>query len=458
MSAPILLQQYWQLIRTLWLPLRFVRWLTMAVLGLLALGGGLFWWANQPQVLFIASAICMVLFITISMMVPGQLIALVSSKQLSWIPGLRAKVCLLLICLCLLLAFAGSYWLVTMNRGAPDFTSRFSVALLFLSLVSVLMVVSRVYFSFFQALIFPLIWMVSFAAEQLLRIELFVCWGLIAINWIGFYLWWRQWQPQKYLVNIMTVSQSKTKELQEQQYGLMQPISHYLSSTPNSLQGTLLLAASDGFNTFIKREVGYLLLILFTVALMSFLVRQIPIEVLHHMVLVLMVVYFLSRGFQLQLNFYRNLYRLWSIFSGTRTAILYYVERQFIVHIAVIFIPIIVIGVLLNNFFGSAGISVVVLLFSGLISALLLMQSFYVGMVIYVKSAASVAWLNWLSSIVTIFFMLVITYFDLLWGTNVRQSSSDYWLFCAVLVPTVLAARLLALRSWRCINFTRVKM
>jgi hypothetical protein len=458
MSVPMVLQQYWQLIRALWFPLRFVRWLAVAEVGLLTIGGLVLWWENQAVVLIVAIGIGLVLSITVSIMVPGQVLAFVSSKQLSWIPGLRIKVCILLMCLCLLLALAGSYWLITMNKGAQGFTSMFSVALLFLSFVSVLMVVSRVYLGFFQVFIFPLIWFSSIAAEHFFRVELLACWGLIAIVWIGFYFWWRQWQPQKYLVNVMTLPQAKMKELQEQQQGLGRPLSHYLSSTPGSLPGTLLLAASDGFNTYIKREIGYLLLIALTVALMLFLMRQIPINVLQHLTLVLIVVYFLSRGFQLQLNIYRNLYRLWPVLGGTRRAVLYYVERQFIVQMAVMFFPVMVIGVLLNNFFGSAGISIVVLLFSGLISALLLVQLFYVSLVIYIKSAASVAWLNWLSSILTVCFMLLITYLDLLWGNNVRQSSSDYWLFCGVLVLMVLAARLWALRSWRYINFTRVKI
>ncbi|MCE3251468.1 MAG: hypothetical protein K0Q67_478 [Cellvibrio sp.] len=457
MSSSLVLQQYWQLIRALWLPLWFIRWLAAAEFGLLTIGGLLLWWSGQPVVLMIAVGIGLVLIMTVGILVPGQVLALVSSKQLCWMPGLRMKIFTLLLCFCALLAFAGSGWLVTMKPESRDFTTLFSVAFLFLSFVSMVMVIAGAYLGFLQVLIAAFVWVASIVAEHLLHIELLVSWCLIIIIWTGFYLWWRQWQPRKYLVNYMTLSQVKIKELHEQQSGLMQSLSYSLSSPPGSLAGTLLLTTSDGSATLIKREFGYFLLIALTAVLTFFFTRQVPQEFLHHTALVLMIVYFLSRGFQLQMYYYRNLYRVWLIFGGTRAKIFNYIEKQFAAHMAVIFFPAMTAAVLLNHLLGDAGINVVVLLFAGLISVLLLAQLFYVSLIIYIKSTASIVWLNWLVAVLTIFFMLLMAYFDLLLGTNVRQASGDYWLFCAILALMVLAMRGWVLQCWRHINFIKVK-
>lgn len=457
MRSSLVLQQYWQLVRALWFPLWFVRWLAAAEVGLLAIGGLVFWWTGQPVVFMVAVGIGLVLVITVGILVPGQILALVSSKQLCWLPGLRIKVCILLVCFCVLLSLASSGWLVAMKPDSRDFIALFSVAFLFLSFVSIVMLISGAYFGFLQVLITAFVWMASIVAEQLLRIELLVSWCLTAIIWIVFYLWWRQWQPRKYLVNYMTLSQVEIKVLQEQQPGLMQSLSYYLSSPPGSLAGTLLLTTSDGIATLIKRELGYFLLIVLTAALTFFLLRKVPQEFLNHMALVLMVVYFLSRSFQLQMFYYRNLYRVWLIFGGTRTKIFNYIEKQFAAHMAVIFFPAMIAAILLNYFLGDAGINRVVLLFAGLISVLLLAQLFYISLIVYIKSTASVIWLNWLVAILTICFMLVMAYFNLLGGVDARPSSGDYWLFCAILALLALVMRLWALQCWRHVNFIKVK-
>ncbi len=157
MSAPLVLQQYWQLTRTLMFPLRVTRWLMTGTLLLVMLGGLLLWWVEQSVVLIISGALISAVVILIGIMVPAQMLSLASSKQLFWIPGLRRKTFLILFCLYSLTALLGSLLLV-FKPNAVSLIVGVAVAFTFMAIIAALMLTASVYFQGFQPFIFVLIW------------------------------------------------------------------------------------------------------------------------------------------------------------------------------------------------------------------------------------------------------------------------------------------------------------
>jgi hypothetical protein len=83
--------------------------------------------------------------------------------------------------------------------------------------------------------------------------------------------------------------------------------------------------------------------------------------------------------------------------------------------------------------------------------------SFYLGLFIYLKTAASFLWLNWVSPIVNIALIGLMVYVNVLFGPDPSLEHRDYLAFSAGLLILVLVGRTWVKSHWHKINFFRVK-
>lgn len=456
MSAPLVLQQYWQLMRTLMFPQRVTRWLIMGVLVLAILGGLLLWWVEQPVVLIISAVLAFTIIILIGIMVPAQMLSLASSKQLFWIPGLRGKTFLILFFSYSLTALLVSL-LPVFNPNAASLIVGVAVAFAFVAIIAALMLMASVYFQGVQPFIFILIWGVYFIAEQLLLVSALISFVLGSLIWIILYLWWTRWIPQKYHLNYMTTSPAKLREAKERQVSIIQSLSYRMSSLPRSLCGTLFGGAPDGFNARLKYELGQVVGVLFMVLIVSYFLRGVPKEGFLKIFPVFLLTFMASRNVQIQLLSYRNLYRIWMFYSGSRTSLFYYVEKQYAQNIGFAYASLVLVTLVINFMLGDQSIPMGLLAFTGAVGILFAAQLFYLSWIVYQKTAASMVLLGWLTGILTALFILLMAFMDLLWGPNSAQHFNDYWLLIGVMLVVLIAVRYWALKVWGKINIYRVK-
>ena len=456
MSAPLVLQQHWQLARTLMFPLRVTRWIMLGTLLLAMLGGLLFWWIEQPVVLIISVAIASAIVIMINMMVPAQMLSLASSKQLFWIPGLRRKTFLILFGLYNVSGVLVSL-LFTFRFNAVPFVAGFGVAFIFVAFIAVLMLMASVYFQGYQPFIAVLVWGLYFIAEQLLLVNPLISFVLGGLIWSMLYLWWTRWVPQKYFLNHMAISPAKLYETKAQQTGVVQSLGYWMSSAPRSLCGTILSGVSDGFKARLKSELGQLAVVLFMVLIFSYFFRDVPKDGLLKMVPFMVLTFMVARNAQIQLLYYRNLHRVWMFYGGSRISLFHYVEKQYALNVGFAYGALMLVMLIVNTQLGSNTVPMSLLIFGVVTGVLFTVQLFYLGWIIYQKTNASLVWFGWLTNIIAALFLMLVALLDLVLMPNITQNPHYYEVVLSLMLAVLLMLRYWARNCWRRINFCRVK-
>lgn len=456
MSAPLVMQQYWQLARTLMFPLRATRWMTIGFIVLIALGGLLLWWFDQPILFVIGSGAVVVISILVGIMVPAQMLSLVSSKQLCWIPGLRRKTFFILFCLYSLIALVTSLLFSFKPNGYPLLTS-IAIAFTLVGIIAALMLTASVYFQGFQPFIFASMWGLYFAVEQLVHINTVICMITGLLVWIMLYVWWARWVPQKYFTNYMTMSPAKLREAQEQQAGVVQTLGYWLSSAPRSLCGTLLLGASDGIKARLKHELGQLLVIVFMALIFFYFFRGVPKDGFLKMMPFVFLTFMAARNVQIQLLCYRNLHRVWMFYNGSRTSLFHYVEKQYAMNIGLAYGVLVLVLLIINSQLATHAVPMSLLAFGVVTGVLFTVQLFYLGWIIYQKTDASVVWFGWIINITVALFFVLAALLDLFWMPNISRDTDHYGVIIGVMLAVLIVLRYWSLNSWRRINFYRVK-
>lgn len=456
MNAKTILSQYWRLTLVMMFPARYVRWLGVFTLMVL-MPGAMLSFFGHPLVLHIGSAISLLLLMMMGMLVPGQMLALRSSKQFQYMADLRYKLFFIALGFWLLTSLILTGTLGFLNPKEFSFYSVFALTTMALSCVAVLFAVVGSYMQTAQGFIPMVVWFLFFSTKSTdlfssAHIEAY--WLITMGLWLGMYIWWFRWQPQKYLVNFMTLSAS---EMQRQQASRAQAIASVFSAVPKTLPGSLILGLSDGVHAWWKRELGQLIFFLLFLILMLYLTKQIPVEVAGSMVSIYLFIYICVRGGIIFQNFFRNLYRVWMSSIYSRAELLTYAEKHYFLLLISSMTLVMLIFALINHYV----LDDLVGLFKGvylfLIGFLFCSLSFYLGFIIYIKCSASFLLLNWISPIVNIALVGLMVYFNILFGSNPSAEHTDYLAFSAVLVILILLGRAWVKYHWSKINFFRVK-
>ena len=200
---------YWQLIRALLLPLRWLRWSLLGALAIGLVGAGLWWWSERTGlVLLLITLVYSLLILGVGgMLLPGQMLALVSSKQLALLGDLRPRLwCLLLGFALVTSVFYSGLAILVKNQFAPGaaFLAVFAVVSFILSLV----LVSGAYWPGLQGVVYAFTWFYMQAGGWLMLQNPLWLAAASILCWLLVYAWWMRWRPERHLKNFMTQSQS----------------------------------------------------------------------------------------------------------------------------------------------------------------------------------------------------------------------------------------------------------
>jgi len=456
MNIQATLNQYWRLILVMLLPARYVKWLGVLTLAVLVLGAVLHFF-DISFVLYIGSALNLLLLMMVGMLVPGQMLALRSSKQFQCMADLRHHLFLIALCFW---ASVSLILTVTMSFFEPKgfvFHSVFALTFMAMSCVALLFAVVGSYMQTVQGFVPLFVWILFFSAKNA---DLFseqnagIYWAISLLLWLVIFVWWFRWQPQKYLVNFMTLPAA---EMQRLQMTNTQAIAAAFSAVPNTLAGSLLVGASDGIQAWCKRELGQLVFFVLMLAFVFYWIKQIPPAAAGIMLSIYLFIFICIRGSVIFQYIFRNLYRLWMSSTYSRAALLSYIEKRYFLLLAVSLLPVVLVVGLINYYFLNDVLSLFHLAYLLLIGLLLCGLSFYLGLFIYLKTAASFLWLNWVSPIVNIALIGLMVYVNVLFGPDPSLEHRDYLAFSAGLLILVLVGRTWVKSHWHKINFFRVK-
>lgn len=456
MNIQTLLNQYWRLILVMLLPARYVKWLGVFTFAVLIIGAILSFFGHS-LVLYIGKAFILLLLMMVGMLVPGQMLALRSSKQFQYMADLRYKLFFLALAFWCLASLVLSAALTTLDPKGFTFSITFAVTTMGLSSIAVLFVVVGSYMQAAQSYVPLFVWVLFFSAKNA---NLFaeenagMYWVISVLLWLVMVAWWFRWQPQKYLVNYMTLP---AVEMQRLQMTNTQTIAAAFSAVPNTLAGSLLVGASDGIRAWCKRELGQLVFFVLMLGVVFYWIKQIPPAVAGVMVGIYLFIFICIRGSVIFQHIFRNLYRLWMNSTYSRAALLSYIEQRYFLLVIASLLPAILVVGLINHYFLDDALSLFKVAYLMLIGLLICSLSFYLGLFIYLKSAASFLWLNWVSPIVNIALIGLMVYFNILFGPDPSIDHSDYLAFSAGLLLLVLVGRTWVKSCWHKINFFRVK-
>lgn len=456
MNIQAMLNQYWRLILVMLLPARYVKWLGTLTLAVL-ISGAILRFFGHSLVLYIGTAFSLVLLMMVGMLVPGQMLALRSSKQFQYMADLRYKLFFMALAFWCLASLALSAALTTLDPKGFAFPATLAVATMGLSGVAVLFAVVGSYMQTAQGFIPLFVWVIFFSAKNtnlFSSTHIATYWLITVCLWLGMFVWWFRWQPQKYLVNFMTLPAG---EMQRQQMNNTQAMATAFSSVPKTLAGSLLVGASDGIQAWCKRELGQLVFFLLMLGLMFYWIKQIPQNAAGVMVGIYLFTFICIRGSVIFQHIFRNLYRLWMNSCYSRAEILTFIEVRYFLLLAASLIPVIFVLGLISHYLLDDLLNLIKGAYLLLIGLLICSFSFYLGLFIYLKRAASFLWLNWVGPIVNVCLIGLMVYFNILFWPDANVEHRNYLAFSAGLLMLVLVGRIWVKSQWHKVNFLRVK-
>jgi hypothetical protein len=456
MNAHGVFNQYWQLIQIMVLPTRYMRWLYILTL-IVLIPGAILSLFDYHIVLYVGSAISLLLLMIVGMLVPGQMLALRSSKQFQCMADLRYKLFFIVLFFWLSVSFILTMTLTYLNSSEFGFYPVFAVTTMALTCVAVLFVVVGSYIQTAQGFIPLFVWVVFFSAkntDMFSAAHIVPYWLITVVLWLGMCFWWFRWQPKKYLANFMTLSAA---EMQRQQSNVTSSLAVAFSAIPKTLSGSLLIGVSDGIQSWLKRELGQLVIFLIALMFILYWAKQMPANVASVLVTIYLFIFICIRGGIVFQHFYRNLYRLWMSSNYSRGDIFLYIEKRYFLLFVSSVIPAVLIFALINNYVLGALVGLFYGVYLLLIGSLIATFSFYLGVFVYLKSSASFVMLNWISPIANIGLIGLMVYLNILWGPSPSHEHADYLWFSGVLLMLVLLARTWVKSGWKQVNFFRVK-
>jgi hypothetical protein len=440
-------------VRTLVFPLRGVRLITAGTLGLMVLGGVILLLTGSPIVLLLSACIALAVAIAIAIIMPKQMLSMVSSKQLFWVPGLRNKT---FVILCSINCLVALLFLLLLESKPNDFSLINILALLFLTLglVSALMLFGSVYFQWFTPFIFVGVWgLYLLVGERLYDLPL-VNFFLCALVWLCLFRWWQKWVPQKYFRNDFLFSTEKLHEKQKSRSAGINLFHYWRSLAPRSLCGTLLIGGSDGVKSRLAYEFGQMVVIFLMLMVFFFVLRGSPSESVLKILPVIIFTFIAARNSQMQVLCYR-LHPVWLYFDRPRIELLSYLEKQYFLNMAIVCVEVILVLLAIHFLFDSIGLIQELIVFTAVAGNLFSCVLFYVGWIIYQKTEANIQWLGWINGIL-IAVILIILGLNSIFGTS-DINYIELWSETAILLVLAILARYKAVNAWKKMNFYRVK-
>lgn len=391
--STLTLNQFKQLARTLYFVVPINKWILVAGLLLVSMGGLAQWFWGMPIVLIVGIAVVAMFFIFTSFCMPSQLVAMASSRQLGSLAYIRTLGFVVLTSNSLLTALLIVIFLtlkesVVLSPGG------------FVAIFSTLMLLQLFAVWASQNLVAQLmLWVLWFVAiplgEWFFTQPLWVSLVMLSVGVVVFLRWWLSWKPARHIKNMAGASQSEINALQEKQTGLFQT---HLATRPKTLVGTLLIGAHDSYAAYVKR--GFVPLVIMVIVYLCALVlldAQAVADFFNALSGILFCILISSYGSALVIMVFKNFKKIWLLTGQPREKAFHYIEQ--------VYYPYLALGVL-PGVVAAVGIALVVspdvftldrVGFYTVASLIISCVVFYLGLIVYKSRHASILLVSWLN-------------------------------------------------------------
>lgn len=407
--------EYLLLARVLFFPARWFERLVkisfgISVLGLLA--SKIF--AVGMVVALIPTTLFLLLNFFIAVFMQGQMLALASSKQFFLLGSLRERMlCLAFVQLIICSAILAIAFVRLGNQAVflPFFASIFCTV----SIVFALLVIVCRYWAGMQGLVFiGLAYYIKLGSWFLQSGTVFSTIGIF-ITWSLFAAWFIKWKPNRFHLNVFSVSQSDFARNQELTRFSLYGFTNRLYGKPQSLIGSMLLGASDGWLVQIKRLLAEIAIFIFFISFPYFINAGSSFgQALANNASVYLAISMSSQVLKIYLVIAANFSKVWLFHSGSRDHILLTVEKCFYPRVIVSLIPGAVVFIVASVTLIDKPLNLLALF--GIMPSIVLLggASLYMAIYLTLKRHGVISWGGWVSTLIGIALMassVMIQYF-----------------------------------------------
>lgn len=399
-----------------------------------------------------------------AMALPGQLLAINTSRQIGILPGIREMSLLVLIAFCLALP-AGLMCVLWFFDKPVDYVAVFFTALVFLSGIMALGVVLASRLPMGQNFILMFSWLLVKLAGPLLTLSIVNYLLLLMLIWLPFCIWWLRWRPEQYLMNPFGIAHNNTQrwqlELLKTGYGrgwkglLATGLAgaHWKNHAPGSAVGSVLLGYSDGASDLLKKSAIGVLVYL---CLVLFALFKDKLSDVGQFAFGFVYIMNLFTAFGLLWAFSRNMRNAWLLCIGGRATLFSLVEstyrRALVNFLGLLAAAHLVSCIVFSEYFYNWQFSLLLLSYSfaGILCAL------YIWLIIYARYGVPPAWLilpTAISMLASAGLLLVIVSF---WQSQPLLSYEVAFGYVVSLLVISIFLRKKAQQMWQQVNFRRV--
>lgn len=441
--------QFWQLTRALCFFIPINKWVLVVGILLSLIGSIVHWIWAMPLVLMAGLGVAAMFFVLTGFYLPAQLVAVASSRQLDSLANIRLLSCAVVA----LNGLLASLFIIGILVFKEPLVVTFSG---FIAIFTTMMLLQLfAVWASQKGWVQFVLWVLWFMAIQIggwfIAQPLWFSVAVLIVTWLVFLRWWLYWKPAKYIRNMVGCSQAELNA------GQMNPLGSWqvLATKPKTLVGTVLMGVHDGGVSYLKRGLVPPVLIAIAYVVASLLLKPQTVDAIFSVITgALFCVFIAAFGSSMAIMVFKNIKKIWLLNSLPRERMFHLIERLYYPCLIIGALPIVVASVLVAVVLSPGYFTMQHVFFYLMMALVLSCTSFYLGLILYKSTQASILYFGWLNGLLYIFGFGYLSYLNGL--SNPEQldsllSLSGYTAFVGVLL--VLGIRSLAERSWLRLDF-----
>lgn len=418
MTIPRLVNRYVLLVRALFFPSRWLRWIALVGLCLAlpaSLAHALSGWLPLAVVAGLGDMLMAVSLLVGAIALPSQLVAINSSRQFAFLAVRRASLLLVfLFCLGLPSGTVG----VLLFFDKPTSWSLFLGVFTLASALLLVGIVLAIQIPMGQNFIFFFAWVWAPLAKAIIQIS--PLWLVLGggVIWLLFSVWWLRWRPEKYQASVFGLQQKDMLKWQLEQHKTV-GIKKYLawinmgvlwgSGKPDSVMGSVLSGVSDGHYALWKKAICGLVIFM---TVMIFVRFSNGVNAPDFISFLFFYMIYLMSGWAILFAICRNLPRAWLLCKGARPQFFKDVEWHYARLLCYSLSPLVFFHLVYSLVVASVSLGWLFAIFLAAYSVLLLTAAFYLVLMVYARAGLALGWLGFVGFLVMTFggaLLLIIT-------------------------------------------------
>lgn len=444
------LNQLMQLTRALCFFIPINKWVLAVGIILSLIGSIVHWVWAMPLVLMMGLGVAAMFFVLTGFYLPAQLVAVASSRQLGSLANIRLLSCAVV----LLNAALASLFIVGVLAFKQPVVVTFSgfIAIFTTIILLQLFAVWASQKGWVQFVLWMLWFMAIQIGEWFIAQPLWFSFAVLTVTWLVFLRWWLYWKPAKYIKNMAGCSQAELNAGQMNPLGAWQV---YVATKPKTLVGTLLMGGHDGGISYLKRGLIPPVLIALAYVVTSLLLEPLTVSAIFSaMAGAFFCIFIAAFGSSMAIMVFKNFKKIWLLSLLPRGEMFNFTERLYYPALIIGMFPIVVASALVAVVFAPDYFTIEIILLYLVASLSLSCMSFYLGLVLYKKTQASILYFGWLNGVLYALgfgYMVYLNGFSSLERLDKLLGLIGWTAFVGI--SLVLGLRWLAERSWRRIDF-----